>query len=175
MEHYRPMLGYLKTVYGAKPLIGAEIGVFEGEHAAQTMKLLNMQQFYLVDSYETHVARSKIYSKSDMEKILGSVEKRFSDCPQVHIFRQKSLEFAEYARKKDFKFDFVYIDACHEYEAVLADIKAYYPLIRVGGVLGGHDFSGNFLGVVKAVVDFVSERGLTPIIYVPDWWLIKED
>jgi predicted O-methyltransferase YrrM len=39
----------------------------------------------------------------------------------------------------DATFDLVFIDADHRYEAVLRDIAAWMPKVRVGGILCGHD------------------------------------
>lgn len=36
--------------------------------------------------------------------------------------------------------DFVWIDGDHSAEAVTFDIENYLPLIRPGGIIGGHDF-----------------------------------
>ncbi len=49
--------------------------------------------------------------------------------------------------------DIVYIDAAHEYPPVIADLRAYYPLLRDNGVLLGDDF-GYAEGVDKAVREF---------------------
>lgn len=40
----------------------------------------------------------------------------------------------------DSDFDYVYIDARHDYCAVKEDINAYWPKLRPGGILAGHDF-----------------------------------
>jgi hypothetical protein len=45
----------------------------------------------------------------------------------------------------------VYIDANHLYEAVTVDIKTWLPKVKIGGILGGHDF--NLQGVRDAVRD----------------------
>ena len=37
------------------------------------------------------------------------------------------------------KLDFVYIDGNHAYEYVKKDIGLYYPKLKKGGVIGGHD------------------------------------
>lgn len=47
--------------------------------------------------------------------------------------------------------DIVFIDAAHDYDNVLADIKAWWPKVREGGILCGHDFQHKFPGVHRAV------------------------
>lgn len=37
--------------------------------------------------------------------------------------------------------DFVWIDGSHEFNAVLADLLAWWPKIKPGGTLGGHDYN----------------------------------
>lgn len=59
----------------------------------------------------------------------------------------------------DLTFDFVFIDADHTYESLLADLKAWWPLIRVGGAIAGHDHTGSFPGVEQACREFFGEGG----------------
>jgi predicted O-methyltransferase YrrM len=51
------------------------------------------------------------------------------------------------------KYDFVYIDGLHTYDGVKNDIINYLPLVKDGGVIGGHDYvnSGHLVGVYQAV------------------------
>jgi len=50
----------------------------------------------------------------------------------------------------DNSIDFVFIDANHTYPAVKADISAWYPKVKVGGWICGHDYEDG-RGVVPAV------------------------
>jgi predicted O-methyltransferase YrrM len=55
---------------------------------------------------------------------------------------------------KGLKFDFVYIDGLHTYDGVKTDITNYLPLVKEGGVIGGHDYTKSIphlVGVYKAV------------------------
>lgn len=48
-------------------------------------------------------------------------------------------------------FDFVFIDGDHSYDGCKADIEAYRPLVRPGGLLSGHDYKPKWPGVMQAV------------------------
>ena len=52
---------------------------------------------------------------------------------------------------EDESLDFVFIDASHDYENVKADVTAWYPKVKVGGIISGHDFGH------KPVADAVHE------------------
>jgi len=55
-------------------------------------------------------------------------------------------------RFEDGSLAFVFIDAGHEYESVKADIAAWLPKVKPGGILAGHDYhAGDWPGVVRAV------------------------
>jgi predicted O-methyltransferase YrrM len=79
------------------------------------------------------------------------------------IWRDTSVEAS--ARVTDASLDFAYLDARHDREAVLEDLGAWWPKVRPGGVLAGHDYvdglftAGDF-GVKSAVDAFFGERGI---------------
>lgn len=47
--------------------------------------------------------------------------------------------------------DLVFLDASHDEAAVRADVEAWRPKIRSGGILAGHDHDDDHPGVVRAV------------------------
>lgn len=47
--------------------------------------------------------------------------------------------------------DFVFIDAAHDYDSVVADIAAWLPKVKPGGIIAGHDY--NHEPVYRAVND----------------------
>ncbi len=57
--------------------------------------------------------------------------------------------------------DFVYVDADHRYAGCKADIDAWWPKVKSGGILAGHDFCNEYNGVVQAVEEFAQREGLT--------------
>jgi len=63
--------------------------------------------------------------------------------------QRPSLEAAQLY--PDNSLDFVFIDAAHDYENVRADILAWYPKVKPGGIISGHDF--HHPPVVQAVTE----------------------
>jgi hypothetical protein len=80
-----------------------------------------------------------------------------------------SLEAAKYL--KLIKPDLVYIDAEHTTEAVMKDLRAWYPFVQENGVLCGDDWSWHT--VREAVEQFASDENLQ-IESVQNFWLLKK-
>jgi len=69
----------------------------------------------------------------------------------VNILRCRSVQAARMFDPKTVWFAF--IDGSHHYEDVAADLAAWEPLIKPGGILAGHDHTDGFPGVLRAVAE----------------------
>jgi cephalosporin hydroxylase len=69
--------------------------------------------------------------------------------------------------------DFVFIDGDHEKVAVLADIAAWLPRIRPGGLLAGHDYKmtgqPHLAGVTEAVESLWPDADLSTFLHPQVW------
>lgn len=52
---------------------------------------------------------------------------------------------------EDESLDFVFLDADHGYPSVKKDIECWYPKVKIGGVISGHDYDKTWPGVIDAV------------------------
>jgi hypothetical protein len=91
--------------------------------------------------------------------------------PRSKILRLPSVEAAKLF---DFEeLDFVYIDAAHSYQSCMNDIVSWYPKVRTGGILAGHDYQNDNFGVKRAVDEFVAGHSIDLNVIVdgsPSWW-----
>jgi predicted O-methyltransferase YrrM len=70
------------------------------------------------------------------------------------------------ARYADRSLDFVFIDADHTTPKVTADVQAWLPKVKSGGVLAGHDW--NRFGVNAGVLAVLPMESLE-IVQGPSW------
>lgn len=70
--------------------------------------------------------------------------------------------------------DVVFVDALHDFDSVIADLDAWFPLLRPGGFLCGHDFNHKWPGVMRAVAQ---RFPLVRVGVCPDsvWFVQKND
>ena len=58
----------------------------------------------------------------------------------------------------DYTFDLIYLDADHDRDAVRDNLAAWFPKLRPGGIICGHDYGGVFTGVAEAVDVFFGSK-----------------
>ena len=167
----RPAIQFIKDKFKDTPLIGVEVGVKNGSHAQNILDNLIVKHLYLIDSWVPYIEEGKIIY--DPPVYYDHVVKKFGDNPHIEIIRTSSCKAAKGIPDKHL--DFVYIDGCHQYEYVYSDIAAWFPKLKVGGVLSGHDYGIKWGSVNEAVNDYFSslphEIHSSP---ESDWWVVKK-
>lgn len=111
------------------------------------------------------------HSDPDLERIYEVFKKNIEGVSgvDVSIHRMRTVEAADLF--EDRSIDFIWVDAGHEYEDVIADLKAWWPKLVIGGVIGGDDLPMD--GVKRAVNEFFpnhevgSENGW-------QWWRVRK-
>ena len=137
-----------------------EVGVFRGKYSQVMLRDLQPSTLYLVDpwlSFENKDYADKCNAEqSRQDGRYVKVSALFAADARVKIIRKLSLEAV-----KDFEpesLDFIYIDANHRYESCLEDLQAWYPILKRGGIMAGHDYidhpTNAAYRVVSAVRDF---------------------
>lgn len=141
---------------------GAEIGVSQGRFTMFLCAVMHDMEILAVDRWEEKPTRDgegkQTYEGWDHE---GNYTRFKDTCSQyfgdrVSVLRSDSVAGAEHV--EDGSLDFVFIDADHTYEGCKADILAWAPKVRVGGMICGHDYSQKWPGVIQAVNELTDKR-----------------
>jgi len=85
----------------------------------------------------------------------------------INPIRMTSIEASQLY--KDNSIDIVFLDACHEYECLIQDIKAWLPKIKKGGIIGGHDYTPSWPGVMRAVDESFENKKIVKIPECSSW------
>lgn len=122
---------------------------------------------------------SSLYPQEALDQQYESLKQLAKEKPFIQVVRKYSFDAVH--DYPDNYFDFVYIDADHTYNAVLKDVKDWYPKVKRGRFLVGDDYrnvkklkTGIRFGVIKAVNEFANANGLT-VYELPgyNWAIIK--
>jgi len=165
--HMRPF--NLQLLY-LKNLVGVEIGTREGFNARVMLDTLDIKKLYLIDPYFYYDDLKEKYD--NLENSINVAKRRLYKYRDKIIFVKKKSEDA----KNDIpdNLDFVYIDGNHSYQYVKKDIELYYPKVKEGGLLAGHDFQASRINdVCLAVTEFSQKHNIKLNGLDRDWWFIK--
>ena len=127
--------------------IGAELGVQEGIFANTNLALWKRAKRYTLVDVWLHIDNYDDVANVDntvQEKYYATTKKAmrpFLDRTSVDICRNYTTSCAPcYA---DASFDFIYVDARHDYRGVAVDLAQWYTKLRPGGIFAGHDYVTN--------------------------------
>ena len=166
--------------------IAAEIGVFRGGFSRHNLVHWKGKKYFMIDAWDfryndtleaggepssdknTNISR---YNDRNYNLALAAVEEwRPPKGDRAVVMRRFSESVAQEFPNNHF--DFIYIDAGHEYRNVLRDARMWWPKLKSGGMLAGDDFadmtdtlpklnihSGAGFGVKSAVAKFAREVG----------------
>jgi hypothetical protein len=156
------MIGYIAQFGDISKMIIVELGAFTGN--ATKIFHYNFNFVIAVDKWEDYFQMSGV----DFKEAEKQFDKDIQLFTNVWKHKNNSIDAAD---KIDQLVDIVYIDALHTYDAVKADIKAWWPKIKPGGFLAGHDYHAKWPGVIQAVDEFKKPD----CVFCDTSWIIRKD
>ncbi|GEM_PF-1950902 len=171
----RDLLARLKTtVYEALRLIEAashvpadgrilEIGSGAGGSMAclalgsdPSVRLVSVDPFAPYDE-ATHAGTVRGVREGD-EAAFWRTADAFGFRDRVDLVKRTSADAA--SQFEDGAFDLVFVDGNHTEAVVAGDLRAYWPKVKPGGRLLGHDYTTRFPGAITAVDAWERESGV---------------
>ncbi len=134
------------------------------------IKIWAVDTFAGADTCEFHVETVKSHGGSILTQFWQNVK----DCgveDYILPICSKSEDCLDKIPEKEF--DFVFLDSDHTFDVVTKELKLFWPRLKTGGVIGGHDF--NQVEVQRAVNDFFVKTNPDQKIQVSNvsWFTIK--
>lgn len=134
-----------------------ELGCWKGKSssylAVQSFNLQKDFELHFVDTwggspehFESEEFSNAITENQDLiyNEFISNISK--VDYP-YHVHRMTSLEAADLFENNSL--DFVYFDTNHSFAYVTQELKKWYPKLKQGGVLAGHDYNGPVKSAVR--------------------------
>ena len=148
-------------------LVVAEVGVYRGVNARELLEGLPIKRLYLIDPYQPYIDSGvDMHTAEEMDKAKVAAMGLLPESEKVTWLLMSSTVAAE--TLEDVAFDYVYLDGDHITSHLYQEIMVWWPRVRVGGVLGGHDITEET--VKQAVVQHFKEY----LYSGSDWFIRKE-
>lgn len=163
--------------------LGIEIGAQAGWYSAQILERTSMHLVILDAWRHIEVGYNEGGNTKDdmhlylMNHTLDLLTKKYDG--RFTLMRELSETAVNFF--KDELFDFIYLDANHSEEFVSSELIRWYPKLKEGGMIAGHDYvdrPGNDAFGVKSAVDkfFIDKKvEICDFGCCPTWFHIKTE
>jgi len=152
--------------------VGAELGVFRGHFSQLLARTALPKKLFLVDLWtkqgewfdlgEIPVTNyNKLTTRQAMEDAMRRLEpfKRVFD---IEFREETSLEFLDGLARNGTTLDYSYVDTCHQYDQILAELHGIDRVLAPHGVILGDNWHPSkhaaFHGVYRAVQEFCRNK-----------------
>jgi hypothetical protein len=139
-----------------------ELGAWKGKSTSFVVtEIINRGldiKFYTVDTFNgvlngTDQSENNAYKQYDLTSIYDTFKENTK-----HIKKHFKTIVNDSARAAalfdDNSVDAIFIDAGHSYESVKLDLNSWFPKMKPGSLMSGHDYAQYYPGVVSAVDEF---------------------
>jgi predicted O-methyltransferase YrrM len=148
-----------------KPRVIVEVGVASAGLSRMLLSVPGVERLVLVDLWPGHWCD---YGQEHMDKVAAEVFAWAAGEPRVEVLRLHTAMAAECFH--DGTVDFFHTDSDHSLEGIRADIKAWLPKVRNGGILSGDNYE--IPTVAQGVNEALPHKELLANGRV--WWAFKE-
>jgi predicted O-methyltransferase YrrM len=177
-----------------------EIGVQKGFYAMNVLsQWQNFDHYWGIDLWQQQNNYLDSTNVNDTEQLslynytYKTLTDRFGK-DRITLLRNYSTHALTYFKNEST--DFIYVDARHDYCGCYEDINNYYPILRCGGLMAGHDFqfdshpenhdwgvcaNGSRIegSVKRAVMHFARENSIDRVYrtgekFFPSWYFFKK-
>lgn len=159
------LLGALVAAKAGKaPQVMVEVGVDEGAFAVHILRELRrrgvaVERYYAVDPWTGPHAYP---GDRSMHAFLTATQGLAEFWPAPRVLQERGDLAATLVA--DGSADFVFVDAVHDFEHVSKHLELWWPKVKAGGMIAGHDYSpekpGALPGCVRAVQAFAARQGI---------------
>lgn len=153
---------------GNRPAVVVEIGVYVGRLSGRLLARHRGVYLHMVDPWaetgaDSYAQTGDFMAKQDAARHEAvMVQALRSVAPYQGRYTVQRMTSEQASRLYvDESIDAVFIDGDHSYEGCSTDIRLWWPKVRPGGVLSGHDYrTDKDFGVIRAVDEFKGNREL---------------
>lgn len=142
---------YSRMVKKFNNAVFVEIGTWKGRStvymAEEIRKHKKKISFFAIDFFEEYHLQDSLTKSGPhiYDEYIANIEP-----VKKYITTIKGNSHIVYEEFNDESIDFLFIDGNHDYEAVKKDIQLWYPKVKNGGIISGHDYDWD---TVKQAVD----------------------
>lgn len=148
-----------KLLSNVAEAVCCEIGVAEGYFSADMLSW-GIRHLYMVDMWEcSPTMRGDASSPQEWHdrNYTSAMDRVARYAEKFTVLRGPSSRMAQHV--PDGSLDLIHIDGDHSFQGVLADLVEWYPKIKSGGIVSGHDYLARQYGVKEAVTHFLRTQG----------------
>lgn len=163
---------FAEIITGMKPSLVVEVGTWKGAsaiHMAKIAKTIGLEmKIICVDTWlgsPEHFSEVNAEWRASLRLHHGYPQLYYTFL--ANVVRQGVQDYiiplpatsenaAVILHQKGLRPDLIYVDAAHEYEPVLRDLRAYWRILGHQGILLGDDYIG-WAGVTRAANEFAGE------------------
>ncbi len=138
----------------------AELGCYKGRSLCSIAEVVRRKRIIVTAVDTWHYAQNAL---KEFEENVAA----FGLLPNVLPWHKSSREAALRCHPGDL--DLVFIDTPHDYDSVIADLKAWLPKVKPGGIIAGHDYCPQWPGVAKALDEMFGQVDLRACVNESDY------